>query len=480
MSGHDGISNKKSDFSEWYTQSLIKSELFDYSAVSGCIVFRPDGYFIWESIQKFIDIEFKNIGITNVYFPLLIPEKLFEKEKEHVKGFSPEVAWVTHGGNSKLDERLAIRPTSETIIYDSAAKWIKSWRDLPLRLNQWCSVIRWEFKHPTPLLRNREFLWNEGHTIFADKQEAQQERDVILGIYNNILKNYLALPGVIGQKTEIEKFAGAVASYSIELLLPDGKMVQGPDFHSDGQNFSKAFDIKFLNKEGNAEYAYQNTFAITTRVIGIMLAVHGDDRGLIVPPKVSRIQIVIVPIYNNETKQEVLVYSSKVYEDLKSQFRTYLYDLDIYSPGSKFNECELKGIPLRIEIGKREMQENILTIVRRDNSEKIKIKNNSDAPNQINNLLDQITLNLYNKAREFLESSIVFVNDYNELKKAVLDSKIAQAPWCGDEKCEKQIKTDTTAKSTNIPFDAQDKTKNKKCIYCNKDAKYIVNFAKSY
>ncbi|MCL4383199.1 MAG: proline--tRNA ligase [Candidatus Marsarchaeota archaeon] len=480
MSGHDGISVKKSDFSEWYTQSLIKSELFDYSAVSGCIVFRPDGYFIWESIQKFIDIEFKNTGISNVYFPLLIPEKLFEKEKEHVKGFSPEVAWVTHGGNSKLDERLAIRPTSETIIYDSAAKWVKSWRDLPLRLNQWCSVIRWEFKHPTPLLRNREFLWNEGHTIFADKQEAQQERDVILGIYNNILKNYLALPGVIGQKTETEKFAGAVASYSIELLLPDGKMVQGPDFHSDGQNFSKAFDIKFLNKEGNTEYAYQNTFAITTRVIGIMLAIHGDDKGLVIPPKVSRIQIVIIPIFNNETKQEVLAYSSKVYEDLKSQFRAYLYDLDIYSPGSKFNECELKGIPLRIEVGKREMQENILTIVRRDNSEKIKIKNNSDAQNQINNLLDQITLNLYNKAKEFLESSIVFVDNYDELKKVILDSKIAQAAWCGDEKCEKQIKADTTAKSTNMPFDAQNKSKNKKCVYCNKNAKYTVNFAKSY
>jgi len=481
MSKFETISNKKTEFSEWYTQVLIKSGFFDYSLVSGCIVFRPDGYFIWESIQKITDQLFKEDELQNVYFPLLIPEKLLEKEKEHIKGFSPEVAWVTETGNSKLDERLAIRPTSETIIYDSVSKWIKSWRDLPLKLNQWCNVIRWEFKHPTPLLRNREFMWNEGHTIFASQEEADQERDKILDIYNRILKDYLAIPGIIGQKTETEKFAGAVASYSIELLLPDGKMIQGPDFHSDGQNFSKAFDIKFLDKEGKTRYVYQNTFAISTRIIGIMLATHGDDRGLVLPPKIAKTQIAIIPIYNTETKQKVLDYSNKIYNDIKQEFRTYFYDLDIYSPGKKFNECELKGIPIRIEIGKKEIEENTLTIAKRNNFEKEKIKiNEIDLKVKINEILEQMNIELYNKAKLFLDSKIVFVKEYENLKKLILDSKIAQAPWCGDEKCEKQIKEDTTAKATNMPFDIQNKVKGEKCIYCDKNAKYIVNFAKSY
>jgi prolyl-tRNA synthetase len=475
----DGITVKKSEFSEWYTQALIKSEFFDYSSVSGCIVFRPDGYFIWESIQKFTDFAFKNEGIRNAYFPLLIPEKLFEKEKEHVVGFNPEVAWVMQVGNSKLDEKLAIRPTSETIIYDSVSKWIKSWRDLPLRLNQWCSVVRWEFKHPTPLLRTREFLWNEGHTIFATQEEASSERDRILQIYSTILKEYLALPGIIGQKTESEKFAGAEASYSIEFIMPDGKMIQGPDFHNDGQNFAKAFDIKFLDKEGKSQYVYQNTFAITTRVIGAMLAIHGDDRGLVIPPKVSRIQIVIVPIYNNESKEEVLSYSNKINKELNNSFRVLFDDVDIYSPGNKFNKYELSGVPLRIEIGIKESRENTLTIVRRDTMKKEKIEN-KDIKDQLSRVLYQMHEDIYKKAQDAMNNAIVIVTNYDELKKAISESKIAQAAWCGSEQCEKSIKAETLAKSTNMPFNAQQGASTKKCVYCGNVAKYVVNFAKSY
>ncbi|MCL4381086.1 proline--tRNA ligase [Candidatus Marsarchaeota archaeon] len=479
MAQFDGINVKKSEFSEWYTQALIKSEFFDYSSVSGCIVFRPDGYFIWESIQKFTDLAFKNDGIRNAYFPLLIPEKLFEKEKEHVEGFNPEVAWVMQVGNSKLDERLAIRPTSETIIYDSVSKWVKSWRDLPLRLNQWCSVIRWEFKHPTPLLRTREFLWNEGHTAFATREEANSERERILQIYSAVLKDYLALPGISGQKTESEKFAGAESSYSIEFIMPDGKMIQGPDFHNDGQNFAKAFDIKFFDKDGKNQYAYQNTFAITTRVIGAMLAIHGDDRGLVIPPKVSRIQIVIVPIYNNESKDEVLSYSTRICNEINKDLRVLLDDLDIYSPGNKFNRHELRGVPLRIEIGIKESRENTLTVARRDTMKKEKIEN-KDINDQLSRMLYQMHEDMYKKAKDVLNNAISIVNTYDELKKVILEAKIAQAAWCGSEKCEKNIKAETLAKSTNMPFDVQQGVEKKKCVYCGNAAKHVVNFAKSY
>jgi Prolyl-tRNA synthetase len=297
------ITAKKSEnFDEWYTQVILRSELMDYSPVSGCMVFRPLSYAIWEIIQRATDELFKKEGIQNVYFPLLIPERLLRKEQEHVEGFAPEVAWVTEAGNTKLEERLAIRPTSETIMYESFSKWIRSYRDLPLKLNQWNSVIRWEFKHPTPFLRSREFLWNEGHTVYATKEEAEAERDIILGIYSKITREYLALPGIIGKKTDKEKFAGAIATYSIEHLLPDGKAIQGPDFHLDGQNFSRAFEITFLNKEGKREYAWQNTWAITTREIGVMVATHSDDRGLVLPPKVAPIQVVIIPILDEKAK----------------------------------------------------------------------------------------------------------------------------------------------------------------------------------
>ena len=477
----DGITVKKEEnFSEWYTQVISKSEFVDYTAVSGALAFRPDGYFSWETIQRAMDALFKAEGIVNVYFPLFIPERLLNKEKEHVEGFNPEVAWVTHAGNSKLDERLAVRPTSETIMYESYAKWIRSWRDLPLRYNQWNNVVRWEFKHPTPLLRSREFLWNEGHCAFATKEEAEAEREVVLGIYNKILKEYMALPGIVGRKTESEKFAGAEAPYSIEHMLPSGISVQGPDFHSDGQNFAKAFDIKFLDEEGKTEYVFQNTFGFTTRELGVMIAMHGDDKGLVMPPKLARIQVVIIPIYNNDTKDSVIKSVRELSKKISGIARTFVDDNDAYSPGWKFHEWELKGVPIRVEIGERDIKADKAVVCRRDNGKKqdVKIK---DLPKMIESLLADIHQNLYDKALKALKASIHEVGTYAELKKIINGTGgFAEAPWCGSPKCEEKIKNDIQAKITNMPSGTQGKAKGKKCIVCGEDAKHTVNIAKSY
>ncbi len=469
---------KEEDITEWYTQVIINSEFVDYSAVSGMMVFRPDSYFAWDTLKEATDEMFKGAGVEDVYFPLFIPERLLLKESQHVKGFSPEVAWITHAGKSELSERLAVRPTSETIMYDSFSRWIRSWRDLPIKYNIWASVVRWEFKHPTPLLRSREFLWNEGHSAFATFEEAEAEREVILDIYEKVLRDYLALPGIRGQKTDNEKFAGAVASYSIEQLMPDGWALQGPDHHSDGQNFAKAFDIGFVDKDGTRKYVYQNTYAITTRELGAMVLCHGDNKGLVIPPKLARIQIVLVPIFNNIGKEEVLTYSRSVFELLKKSFRTHLDDRDEYTPGWKYNEWEIKGIPIRIEIGKREIESKSVTAVRRDTGKKenIKIDQLTDS---IKSLLEEIHSNLYTKALKFLESHTFVVKDYEELKKHVGKGMI-QAAWCGSAECETKVKEDTGAKITNLPSNAQDRAKGEKCIYCGKEAKHIANFAKSY
>ncbi len=469
---------KEEDITEWYTQVIINSEFVDYSAVSGMMVFRPDSYFAWDTLKEATDEMFKGAGVEDVYFPLFIPERLLLKESQHVKGFSPEVAWITHAGKSELSERLAVRPTSETIMYDSFSRWIRSWRDLPIKYNIWASVVRWEFKHPTPLLRSREFLWNEGHSAFATFEEAEAEREVILDIYEKVLRDYLALPGIRGKKTDNEKFAGAVASYSIEQLMPDGWALQGPDHHSDGQNFAKAFDIGFVDKDGTRKYVYQNTYAITTRELGAMVLCHGDNKGLVIPPKLARIQIVLVPIFNNIRKEDVLIYSRTVFESLKKRFRTHLDDRDEYTPGWKYNEWEIKGIPIRIEIGKREIESLSVTAVRRDTGKKENIKVDQ-LTDSIKSLLEEIHSNLYTKALKFLESHTFVVKDYEELKKHVGKGMI-QAAWCGSAECETKVKEDTGAKITNLPSNAQDRAKGEKCIYCGKEAKHIANFAKSY
>ncbi len=473
------LTAKKSDnLTDWYTQVIINSEFADYSAVSGMLVYRPDSYFAWDAVKEATDRLFKLVGIQNVYFPLLIPERLLVKEKEHIAGFTPEVAWVTHTGTSELSERLAIRPTSETIMYDSFSKWIRSWRDLPLQYNIWASVVRWEFKHPTPFLRSREFLWNEGHSVFATKAEAEAERDIILDIFEKVLHDYLALPGIRGRKTDSEKFAGALTTYSFEHILPDGLAIQGPDHHQDGQNFAKAFDIQFIDKDGSKKYAYQNTYAISTRELGVMIAMHSDDRGLMMPPKLARIQAVVVPIYTNANKDEVMAYANDVYNTLKSQTRAYLDSRDEYSPGWKYNEWEMKGVPVRIEVGKRELEAKSVVLVRRDTGSKetVPVAQLADSAAKA---LDAIHENLYSKAEAFLKSHVFAPKDYEEFK-GLVGKGFIQAPWCGDAACEAAVKDETGAKSTNMPDDEQESAKGRKCIRCGNDAQFIVNFAKSY
>lgn len=475
MSKALGITSKKEeDFSEWYSQIISKSELADYSSVSGCMVIRPYAYEMWDIIKKESEKRLKELGVENSYFPLLIPESLLKKEQEHVEGFSPEVAWVTQAGSTKLKERLAIRPTSEAIMYDSYQKWIRSYRDLPLKLMQWNSVLRWEFKHPVPFLRTREFLWVEGHTAFETREEADKEIKDVLKIWKDICENYLALPGIIGKKTEKEKFAGAVATYTLEYLLPNGKAAQGPDAHYDGQNFAKAYGINFLDKNKEMKLPYQNTWAISTRMLGIMYATHSDDKGLVLPPKIAPIKAVIIPIIFKENKEKVLKEAHKIKSMIKDSI---IDDRDGYTPGFKFNQWELKGIPIRIEIGPKDIIKKECVVVRRDTNKKEKIKI-SQLKKQIPKLLDEIQDNLFKKAKKFLKDSIIEVKTWKEFEKALEDRKLIKAFSCGSKECEELIKDETGAKALNIPFEQPKKLG--PCIKCNKKAKYQVYFAKSY
>ncbi len=477
--GKEGITAKKQEnFDEWYTQVILRGEIADYTPVSGCLAYRPSGYAIWENIQRATDAEFKKVGIQDTYFPIFIPERLLKKEAEHVKGFSPEVAWVTQAGDSTLDERLAIRPTSETVMYEVVSRWIRSWRDLPLRLNQWNNVVRWEFRHPTPFLRSREFLWNEGHSLFASKEEADAERDQILGIYKSITEGFLALPGYMGRKTDSEKFAGAEATYSIEHLLPDGKAIQGPDFHSDGQRFSKAFDITFVDEEGENRFAWQNTWAITTREIGVMLAVHGDDKGAVIPPRLAALQVVVVPIVNDDTKEHVLKEAAKIERDLSRSWRTRLDDRDNLTPGRKFNEWELKGVPLRIEIGPRDIKSNQAVVVRRDTGVK-KVVPLKGIEETVGAELESIQTNLLERARAFLATHTSEASSIEELKEIVSSrGGIVRVHWCGAQECEEKLKAAAGGKILNIPFEQASNPGS--CVSCGKKTVTTVNYAKSY
>ncbi|MDP3990681.1 MAG: proline--tRNA ligase [archaeon] len=471
--------SREDDFSEWYTQVIQKADLADYSSVSGCIVYKPGSYSIWEIIKSVTDAKFKAIGVKNAYFPLFIPEKLLQKEKDHVEGFSPEVAWVTHAGDTKLKERLAVRPTSETIMYESYSKWIRSHNDLPLRINQWNNVVRWEFKHPTPFLRGREFLWNEGHTCFATKEEAEAEQEQIIGIYNDVCQNYLALPSLIGKKSEKEKFAGAEYTVSMEFLMPNGKSIQGPDFHHDGQNFAKAFEISFMDKNDEKQYVWQNTWAISTRMLGVLFAIHGDDKGLVLPPKIAPTQVVIVPIIFDKTKKAVL----KEAENIKVKLEKIgvSVNLDVrenYSPGWKFNEWEVKGIPIRIELGPRDLENKQVMIARRDTNEKKAVKL-GDVGKVVPELLEKMQSDLFNKAEKYLKSSIIKVETRKDAEKVLKDNKIFFAPWCGSVKSEEEFKEKMGAKSLNSPF-KQPSLKDKKCFLGCGEAKSWFYFGKSY
>jgi len=476
-----GITVKKSeDFSEWYTQVVQKSELADYAPIKGCMIFRENSYAIWEKIQEIFNQKIKSTGHKNVYFPLFIPESLLKREAEHFQGFTPEVAWVTAGGDSLLEERLAIRPTSETIMYATYSKWIRSWRDLPLKLNQWCNVVRWETKATKLFLRTREFLWQEGHTVHATKEEADQEVMEILNAYKDVVETYLAIPVLAGVKTEMEKFAGALYTTALEAMMPDGKALQMGTSHQLGQNFSKVFDIKFLDKAEKEQYAWQTSWGFSTRMIGALVMVHGDDKGLILPPRIAPTQVVIVPIPYKGTDADLITAKTKeIQEKLqKSGISTVLDDRMEYTPGWKFNEWELKGVPIRIEIGPRDIKQKQVMLVRRDNREKTAIKE-EETVTTVLKTLEEIQNNLFNKAKKLLEENITTVKTYDEFKKVLQDKGgFLRASWCGNSKCEEKIKDETGATIRVVPFEKEKPFS--KCVHCEEEAKEVVYFARSY
>ena len=468
---------KDENFSEWYTQVVQKAGLIEYSDVSGCYVLRPRSFAMWEKIQKYFDDKIKAKGVENAYFPLFIPESLLVKEADHVEGFTAEVAWVTHSGNTKLNERLAVRPTSETIMYPAYAKWIRSHRDLPLRLNQWCNVVRWEFNNPMPFLRSREFLWQEGHTAFASKKEADEEVLDILDLYKEVFEDLCAVPVMKGQKSEKEKFAGADYTTSVETFLPIHKAIQCATSHGLGQNFAKAFDVNFLDEEGKKNYVWQNSWGLSTRAIGIMLIMHGDDKGLVLPPKLAPLQIVIVPILFEKTKKDVLKSCDSLSKKIGKKFSVYIDDREEHKPGFKFNEWELKGVPLRIELGPKDLEKEQVVITRRDTGKKEFVKI-TDVTKRVEGLLEEIQNDLLNKARKQMNDSLVEVKNYTEFKKAIKEGKFVKAAWCGSVESEEKIKDENTgAKSLNFPYEFKETGK---CIITGEmNCKYAI-FAKSY
>ena len=469
-----GITVKKDqDFSEWYTQVVQKAELADYSTVKGCMIIRPNAYSIWEKIQEYLNKKIKTMGVKNAYFPLFIPESFFRKESEHAEGFTPEVAWIA---NTEEGERLAIRPTSETIMYDSYSRWIRSHRDLPLRINQWCNIVRWETKATRLFLRTREFLWQEGHCVYETKEECDKETIGYLKEYKNLCEELLALPVLIGKKSENEKFAGALYTTSIESVMPDGRGLQMGTSHNLGQGFAKAFNIKFLGEDGKEHLPWQNSWGVSTRLIGALVMVHGDDKGMIIPPKAAENKIVIIPILTGDN-EKVLKRAKEISKEL-NKFNGILDDRESYTPGWKFNEWELKGIPLRVEVGPKDIEKKQVILVRRDTSEKIAVKD-KDLSKEVENVLGLIQENLFNKAKKLMESRIINVKNKSEFKKAINDGKAAKGLWCGDVLCEKEIKDETGAKSLNMPFD-QPKNIKENCFYCGKKSNVICYFGKSY
>ncbi len=473
-----GLTAKKADnFSEWYTQVIQKADLIEYSPVSGCYIFKPNSYSIWEKIQESLNKDFKKLGVKNAYFPLFIPESLLKKEASHVEGFNPEVAWVTHAGDSKLNEKLAIRPTSESIMYDAYSKWIRSYRDLPLKLNQWCSVVRWEFKTPLPFLRSREFLWQEGHTAHATKEEADKEVMQILNLYEKVYEDLLAIPVIKGQKTEKEKFAGALYTTSIEAFLPNGKAIQAATSHALGQNFAKAFSIEFLDKSSKKQFVWQNSWGITTRSLGILTMMHSDDKGFIMPPKIAHTQIVIIPILFDKGKEKIV----KQCEKIKKELSDFSVELDLreeYTPGWKFNEYELKGIPLRIELGPRDLEKKQAVLVRRDTGEKIIVKI-KEIKKKAENLFGEIQNNLFKKAKDFMQKNTVETKNISELEKALNNKKLAKAFWCEKQECEEKIRQKIeTSKILNISFNQPKSMQN--CVVCSKKGQKLIYIAKSY
>lgn len=468
------IVKKEENFSEWYQQVVQKAELADYSTVKGCMIIRPNAYHVWQQIQDYFNSRLKRLKVKNAYFPLFIPEKFFQREAEHALGFKPEVLFIE---GDQEGERLAIRPTSETIIYDSYSKWIRSHRDLPLKINQWANIVRAETKATRLFIRTREFLWQEGHCVYETEDECDKETRMYLDEYKKLCEDLLALPVITGKKSEKEKFAGASQTLSIESIMPDGKALQMGTSHNLGQNFAKSFKISFLGEDGKERLPWQNSWGISTRLIGALVMFHGDDKGLILPPKVAFSRIVIIPILFKKTEDKVLKKAKEIEKKLLKH--NPILDNRNYSPGWKYNEWELKGIPIRIEIGPRDIEKNQVVIVRRDNNEKRSVKI-SDIQKEIEATLDMIQKNLLARAKKKMESKIVYVKDFSEFKKAIKSGKAVKVHWCGVRKCEDEIKDKSEgAKSINMPFD-QPKNADEKCFHCNEISLGLWYFAKSY
>lgn len=469
------ITNIEDDFAKWYTDIVLKADLADYTEVKGFISIKPYGYAIWENIQNYMDKKFKENDVKNLSMPLLIPESLLNKEKDHVEGFAPEVAWVTMGGGEELEEKLCIRPTSETIFSTMYSKWLNSWRDLPYLYNQWCSVLRWE-KETRPFLRSREFLWQEGHTIHETAEEAKQRTLQMLDIYADVIENLLAIPVLKGQKTPKEQFAGAEATYTVETLMHDGRALQAGTSHYFGQNFTKAFDIKFQNREGKEEYAYQTSWGSSTRLIGAVIMAHGDNRGLKLPPRVAPIQVVIVPVAMH--KEGVKERASELCKELKEKYRVELDIRDNYTPGYKFNDWEMRGVPIRIELGPRDIENGVCVIVRRDTQEKLTIELN-DVNNKLEDILEDIQKNMYNECKKIRENRTNIALNMDEfINKINSNQGYIKTMWCESEECENKIKELTGAHSRCIPFEQENISHT--CVCCGKEASKMVIWGRQY
>ena len=473
------ITPQSKDFGRWYIDVVRRAELADYSPVKGCMVIRPYGYAIWELIQQGLDRRFKATGHVNAYFPLFIPESLLMREAQHVEGFAPQVAWVTQGGTDVLEERLAVRPTSETIVGTMYAKWIQSWRDLPILINQWANVVRWE-KVTRLFLRTTEFLWQEGHTAHETAEEAQEETLRMLAVYKEFAENDLAMPVMDGEKTESEKFAGADRTYSIEALMRDGRALQAGTSHNLGQNFAKGFDIKFQARDKSVQYVYGTSWGVSTRMIGAVIMTHGDDGGLILPPKVAPYQVVIVPIPRGNWRETVLPKAKAIRDDLVARdIRVMLDDRDSQTPGWKFNEWELRGVPLRLEIGPKDLEKSQVVLARRDTREKSFVPMDG-LGTHAEELLATIQRALYDRAVKFREERTTEADTYAEFKE-IMEGRpgFVISPWCGSAACEASIKTETQATIRNIPF-VSPPAAGKQCLKCEAPATVHAWFAKSY
>ncbi len=468
------------DKSRWYTDTVLNAELADYAPVKGCMVIRPYGYALWEHIKDALDGMIKETGHSNAYFPLLIPESFLKKEAQHVEGFAPELAVVTHGGNKKLEEPLVVRPTSETIINFMFAKWVQSWRDLPLLINQWANVVRWEMRTRL-FLRTAEFLWQEGHTAHATEDEAEQEARTMLECYRSLAEDWLALPVLTGEKTERERFAGAVRTYCIEAMMRDGKALQAGTSHFLGQNFSKAFDIKFQSQAGQLEYAWQTSWGVSTRLVGAVVLGHGDDKGLILPPKIAPIQVVIVPIYKSDAEKEtVLASASELFKSLKGAgVRVHMDDRDNHTPGFKYNHWELRGVPVRIAVGPKDVAKNVVEIARRDNLEKMRDVPRDGIVDTINNLLVTVQKAIFDRALAFRAENSVKVKTYDELKKT-LDERncFIEVHFDGTSEDEGKIKDECKATIRCMPFNME--PVEGECMYTGRKTTKRVIFARSY